>query len=71
VANILTAHGVSHIPTLQAALLHDTVEDTETTIEELTDVFGSEVAGIVLVRKRERERQSEREKTAWLQYHPD
>jgi len=48
VANILTAHGVSHLPTLQAALLHDTVEDTETTIEELTDVFGSEVAGIVL-----------------------
>jgi guanosine-3',5'-bis(diphosphate) 3'-pyrophosphohydrolase len=31
-----------------AALLHDTVEDTETTLEELADVFGDEVAGIVL-----------------------
>lgn len=30
-----------------AALLHDTVEDTETTIEELAATFGDEVAGIV------------------------
>lgn len=31
-----------------AALLHDTVEDTETTFEELVSAFGSEVASIVL-----------------------
>ncbi|MDD5248356.1 MAG: HD domain-containing protein [Rhodocyclaceae bacterium] len=31
-----------------AALLHDTVEDTETTFEELAIVFGHEVAMIVL-----------------------
>ena len=32
---------------LAAALLHDTVEDTETTIEELAAQFGDEIAGIV------------------------
>ena len=31
-----------------AALLHDTIEDTETTPEELRAAFGDEIAGIVL-----------------------
>ena len=30
---------------LQAALLHDTVEDTDTTIEEIAQTFGDRVAG--------------------------
>ncbi|KAI9230769.1 MAG: guanosine-3',5'-bis 3'-pyrophosphohydrolase MESH1 [Piptocephalis tieghemiana] len=47
VTRLLTSAGVSHIPTLQAALLHDTVEDTDTTISELENVFGSKVATIV------------------------
>ena len=33
--------------TLEAALLHDTVEDTEVTIEVIEDEFGDEVARIV------------------------
>ena len=33
--------------TLCAALLHDTVEDTKVTIEEITELFGSEVAALV------------------------
>jgi len=33
--------------TLQAALLHDTVEDTDTTMDEIEAEFGAEVAGIV------------------------
>ena len=33
--------------TLSAAFLHDTVEDTEVTLEELTDIFGPEVAMLV------------------------
>ena len=33
---------------LCAALLHDTIEDTETTLEELTAIFGPQVTAIVL-----------------------
>lgn len=29
--------------TIAAALLHDTVEDTATTLEEINDIFGKEV----------------------------
>lgn len=32
---------------VMAALLHDTVEDTETTIDEVRDEFGSDVADLV------------------------
>lgn len=32
---------------IQAAILHDTVEDTDTTFDELTDHFGPKVASIV------------------------
>src|SRR5687768_7794747 len=39
--------GVTDTAVLVAALLHDTVEDTETTIEEIEARFGPEVAGIV------------------------
>jgi (p)ppGpp synthase/HD superfamily hydrolase len=48
VAEILTGvGGVSDLLTLQAAILHDTLEDTETTPEELDAVFGSEVRRII------------------------
>jgi guanosine-3',5'-bis(diphosphate) 3'-pyrophosphohydrolase len=39
--------GVTDEATLLAALLHDTIEDTETTAEELEQAFGAEVAGLV------------------------
>lgn len=39
--------GVGDIEVLVAAILHDTVEDTETTIEELTREFGPAIAGVV------------------------
>jgi guanosine-3',5'-bis(diphosphate) 3'-pyrophosphohydrolase len=39
--------GVEDVVTLQAAVLHDTVEDTETTPEELERAFGAEVRGVV------------------------
>lgn len=47
------AHSLAHegkvedINVLKAAILHDTVEDTDTTIEEVKEVFGPVVAGIV------------------------
>jgi guanosine-3',5'-bis(diphosphate) 3'-pyrophosphohydrolase len=48
VAAVLAAEGdVSDEATLIAAALHDTVEDTQTTLLELEDHFGSEVAGLV------------------------
>ena len=39
--------GVTDAEVLCAALLHDTVEDTATTHEELVDAFGSRIARIV------------------------
>ena len=38
---------VTDIEVLCAALLHDTIEDTETTAEELRNMFGAAVAGVV------------------------
>jgi GTP diphosphokinase / guanosine-3',5'-bis(diphosphate) 3'-diphosphatase len=40
--------GVTDAAVLAAGLLHDTIEDTETTVQELERAFGAEVAGLVL-----------------------
>lgn len=48
VMNILCDEGgVTDIPTLMGAVLHDTVEDTDTSPEEILTEFGEEVADIV------------------------
>ncbi|KAM4660706.1 guanosine-3',5'-bis(diphosphate) 3'-pyrophosphohydrolase MESH1 [Amazona ochrocephala] len=48
VARILACEaGVTDIELLQAALLHDTVEDTDTTFAELEARFGGAVTGLV------------------------
>src|SRR5713226_8182622 len=48
VADLLVNVGnVSDAETIVAALLHDTVEDTETTLLELENEFGSTVSGLV------------------------
>jgi (p)ppGpp synthase/HD superfamily hydrolase len=48
VASVLvTTGGVTDAVTLAAAILHDTIEDTKTTPEELTDRFGREVCALV------------------------
>jgi len=39
--------GVADIEVLAAALLHDTIEDTATTVEELQQQFGARIAAIV------------------------
>ena len=47
-AHVLVSEGgVTETPVLCAAILHDTVEDTETTFAELDRRFGAEIAGIV------------------------
>ncbi|XP_023669923.1 guanosine-3',5'-bis(diphosphate) 3'-pyrophosphohydrolase MESH1 isoform X2 [Paramormyrops kingsleyae] len=48
VARILSQEGgITDIEVLQAALLHDTVEDTDTSLAELEATFGPTVARIV------------------------
>lgn len=46
VAALLDEHGYRE-EVLAAALLHDVVEDADTTVEELRELFGDEVAGMV------------------------
>jgi GTP diphosphokinase / guanosine-3',5'-bis(diphosphate) 3'-diphosphatase len=49
VAELLARIGMVSDPVvLQAAILHDTIEDTQTTPEELEEVFGPEVSRLVL-----------------------
>jgi guanosine-3',5'-bis(diphosphate) 3'-pyrophosphohydrolase len=49
VANLLANVGkIKDIDILIAAVLHDTIEDTETSAEEITNLFGAEVCGMVL-----------------------
>ncbi|XP_054735303.1 guanosine-3',5'-bis(diphosphate) 3'-pyrophosphohydrolase MESH1 [Anastrepha obliqua] len=48
VATILAVEGgISDETVLIAALLHDTVEDTDTTFEEIETQFGAEICGII------------------------
>ncbi|KAJ9049223.1 Guanosine-3',5'-bis(diphosphate) 3'-pyrophosphohydrolase MESH1, variant 2 [Entomophthora muscae] len=47
VANFLIKSGVIDLITIQAALLHDTLEDTDTLFEELETTFGRAVATTV------------------------
>jgi guanosine-3',5'-bis(diphosphate) 3'-pyrophosphohydrolase len=48
VAKLLSDHDVTDQDTIFAALLHDVVEDTETTFEELVLLFGQSVADMVM-----------------------
>jgi guanosine-3',5'-bis(diphosphate) 3'-pyrophosphohydrolase len=49
VANVLASEaGIVDPITLAAALLHDTIEDTDTTAAEIKDQFGPEVAAVVV-----------------------
>ncbi len=48
-ANILANEGgILDAVVIVAALLHDTLEDTETTPEELQELFGADVASVVV-----------------------
>ncbi|KAJ1915831.1 Guanosine-3',5'-bis(diphosphate) 3'-pyrophosphohydrolase MESH1 [Tieghemiomyces parasiticus] len=48
VASFLVEAGVTDAVTLQAALLHDTIEDTDTSAAEIQDHFGEAVCRVVL-----------------------
>lgn len=46
--SILAAEaGINDCDTLCAALLHDTIEDTDTSVEELVEAFGGPIASLV------------------------
>jgi len=47
VANILTNAGVTDTDVIVGAILHDTVEDTDTTLDEIEAEFGASVRRIV------------------------
>ena len=48
-ASVLAVEGGVETPeVICAALLHDIIEDTDTTVEELTALFGDRITGIVL-----------------------
>src|SRR4051812_18251208 len=45
---IATVGGVEDVGVLQAAILHDTIEDTDATAEEIEREFGTDVRDLVL-----------------------
>ena len=47
VVAILKRHGINEPVILAAAYLHDTVEKTDTSVGEIIDVFGTDVARLV------------------------
>lgn len=48
-ADVLANEGnITDIETLCAAVLHDTIEDTDATVEELKEIFGQKITAIVL-----------------------
>src|SRR3954464_1704222 len=45
---IATVGGITDVAVLQAGILHDTIEDTDATPEEISREFGKDVATLVL-----------------------
>lgn len=46
--NILAECDITDLDILDAAILHDTIEDTDTTYDELVENFGLDIANIVI-----------------------
>lgn len=65
-----TVGGVSDVVVLQAALLHDTVEDTDTSYEELVRHFGRRVADIVMEMTDDKHLEKERRKALQVERAP-
>lgn len=71
VANLIAnIGGIEDIDVLIAAILHDTVEDTNTTREQLAAMFGEEVAGIVLEVTDDKSLPKQRRKELQIEHSP-
>jgi len=62
--------GVRDAATLTAAILHDTLEDTNTTPDEIRDVFGDEVLGLVQEMTDDRSLPKQRRKQLQIEHAP-
>ena len=71
VANLLVEVGnVTDTATIAAALLHDTVEDTETTLLELENEFGATIANLVAELSDNKSLPSEKRKRLQIEHAP-
>lgn len=48
VAALLTQAGITDVEVIIAGILHDTIEDTQTTFTELQNIFGNNIASMVM-----------------------
>jgi guanosine-3',5'-bis(diphosphate) 3'-pyrophosphohydrolase len=67
---LATVGGVTDLAVLQAAVLHDTIEDTETTEDELRERFGDEVTDIVLAVTDDKSLPKQRRKELQVEHAP-
>ena len=65
-----TVGGVSDVVVLQAAILHDTVEDTDTSYDELVAHFGRRVADIVMEVTDDKHLEKPRRKALQIEHAP-
>jgi (p)ppGpp synthase/HD superfamily hydrolase len=71
VATLLaTLGGVGDVATLMAAVLHDTIEDTDTTAEELAGEFGDAVSALVVEMSDDRRLPQDERKRLQVQHAP-
>ncbi len=65
-----TVGGIADVDVLQAAILHDTVEDTDTNFEELVAHFGRRVADIVMEVTDDKQLEQPRRKALQIEHAP-
>jgi guanosine-3',5'-bis(diphosphate) 3'-pyrophosphohydrolase len=71
VAQLLWQHGVTDPAVILAAVLHDTIEDTDATRAELVDHFGEAVAAIVVEVSDDKSLPKQRRKELQIEHAPD
>jgi len=67
---LMSEGGVTDLPTIIAAVLHDTIEDTETTRDDLVGHFGEHVATIVVEVTDEKHLPKQRRKEMQIEHAP-